>query len=85
MKKCFIFLLAMILVISVSPALAEQITVGTSAEYRPFVYYDSSNELTGFDIELIREIGKREGFTVRIFDMAFDGLIDSVRDRKSVV
>ena len=79
MKKCFIFLLAMILVISVSPALAEQITVGTSAEYRPFVYYDSSNELTGFDIELIREIGKREGFTVRFFDMAFDGLIDSVR------
>ena len=78
MKKCVLFLLVMILAAFVSAAQAEQITLGTSAEYRPFVYYDSSNELTGFDIELIKEIGKRENFTVRILDMAFDGLIDSV-------
>ncbi len=78
MKKYCIFFLVMILAVSFSSVLAEQITLGTSAEYRPFVYYDDNNELAGFDIELIEEIGKREGFTVRILDIAFDGLIDSV-------
>lgn len=57
---------------------AEEIVMGTAAEYRPFVFYNDSYELTGLDIELIREIGKREGFTVTVIDMAFDGLIDSV-------
>ena len=78
--KTRIFLLFLIVsILSAAAAVsAEELNFGTAAEYRPFVFYDYNNELTGLDIELIREIGKREGFSVRVWDMAFDGLIDSV-------
>jgi len=75
MKKSLWILL--LILFCVSTASAETINLGTAAEYRPFVFYDYNNELTGLDMELIREIAKREGFTVKILDMAFDGLIDS--------
>lgn len=59
-------------------AAAGELNFGTASEYRPFVYYDDQFELNGLDIELIKEIGKRIGVSVNIYDMAFDGLIDSV-------
>lgn len=77
MKKSVFAFLFLMFILSFSAVSAETLTVGTSAEYRPFVYYDYNNELTGLDIDLIKEIGSREGFDVRIMDMAFDGLIDS--------
>ena len=66
------------LFLSFITASAESLTVGTAAEYRPFVYYDFDNNLTGLDIDIIDQIGEREGFTVQVLDIAFDGLIDSV-------
>lgn len=77
MKKWILASLFLCLALFFTSVCAETITVGTSAEYRPFVYYDYNNELTGLDIDLLTEIGKREGFEVRFMDMAFDGLIDS--------
>ena len=77
MKKSFLMLILIICLFSVLPVSSETIYLGTTAEYRPFVYYDFNYELTGLDIELIKEIGAREGFTVKALDMAFDGLIDS--------
>ncbi len=76
-KQLLLLILAMLLLAAVS-ASAETINIGTYAGYRPFVYYDYNNELTGLDIDLLREIGKRKDFTPRFYDMAFDGLIDSV-------
>ena len=78
MRRFFLTLLVSALLCNISAVFAESINLGTAAEYRPFVYYDYNNELTGLDIELIKEIGEREGFTVKFLDMAFDGLIDSV-------
>ena len=78
MRRFFLVLLVSALLCNISAVFAESINFGTAAEYRPFVYYDYNNELTGLDIELIKEIGEREGFTVKFLDMAFDGLIDSV-------
>lgn len=78
MRKLFISLLFIVLLCNISAAFAENINVGLAAEYRPFVYYDYNNELTGLDVELIKLIGEKEGFTPKFFDMAFDGLIDSV-------
>lgn len=78
MKRILFPLLILMFVLSLSAVSAEEINLGTAAEYRPFVFYDYSDSLTGLDIELIKEIGKLEGFTVKPLDMAFDGLIDSV-------
>ena len=77
MKK-FILPLLLIFFCLAPTVSAESLTMGTSAEYRPFVYYDSTGELAGLDIELINEIGRLQGFTVKPMDMAFDGLIDSL-------
>ena len=53
--------------------------VGTSADYPPFEYYNSRYQLDGFDIGLIREIGKQLGVQVEIKDYAFDGLYNALQ------
>lgn len=57
---------------------AGKLTVGTSADYPPFSYYDENFKLTGFDIALIQEIGRRLGVEVQIRDYAFDGLAEAL-------
>ncbi len=56
--------------------------VGTSADYPPFEYKDENDNFVGFDMDLIREIGKRMGVEVEIQDMAFDSLIAAVEQGK---
>jgi ABC-type amino acid transport substrate-binding protein len=56
-----------------------KLVVGTSADYPPFDYYTPDFKLDGFDIALIREIGKQLGVQVQIKDMAFDGLLDAIQ------
>jgi ABC-type amino acid transport substrate-binding protein/heat shock protein HslJ len=53
--------------------------VGTSGDYPPFEYYNSRYQLEGFDIGLIREIGKQLGVQVEIKDYAFDGLYNALQ------
>lgn len=57
----------------------ETVTVGISAQSKPYNYYDDSNELTGFEIELLEEVDKRledYQFTYRTTEFAslFAGL-----------
>jgi len=51
-----------------------EISIGTSADYPPFEYYTAALELTGLDIAIIQEIGRRLSLKVAIHDMAFEGL-----------
>jgi polar amino acid transport system substrate-binding protein len=59
-----------------------KIIVGTSADYAPFEYKDANDNFVGFDMDLIREIGKRMGVQVEIQDMAFDTLLAAVEQGK---
>ena len=61
---------------------AGKIVVGTSADYAPFEYKDEQDNFVGFDMDLIREIGKRMGVEVEIQDMAFDSLVAAVEQGK---
>ncbi|MDR3076611.1 MAG: basic amino acid ABC transporter substrate-binding protein [Synergistaceae bacterium] len=54
------------------------IIVGTEGTYPPFEFYDDSNALTGFDIELLALIGPKIGREIKFVDMAFDGLIPAL-------
>jgi len=56
--------------------------VGTSADYPPYESIDASNNFVGFDMDLIREIGKRMGVKVVIKDMGFDTLITALQAKK---
>jgi cystine transport system substrate-binding protein len=59
-----------------------RLIVGVSSGHRPFVYYDETSELGGFDIAVVREIGQRLGLPVEAKDMAPGALVDALRARQ---
>lgn len=57
----------------------ETIRVGTDVPFVPFETFNtSSNDYEGFDIDLMREIGKRAGFTPQFETRTFATLIPSL-------
>lgn len=56
------------------------LTVGMDAAYPPFGSRNTrTGEYEGFDVDVIRAIGRAEGFRVVIRNMAFDGLIPALK------
>ncbi len=49
--------------------------IGTEGTYAPFTYHDASNQLTGFDVEIGREIARRLGVKPEFIEGKWDGLI----------
>lgn len=54
--------------------------VGTSGTYSPVTYFNEANELTGFDVELVREIADYLELEVEFRTMDFDGILPSLRN-----
>ena len=53
--------------------------VGTNASFAPFEFQDEkTKEYAGFDMDLIRAVGKQLGMEVQIANMSFDGLIPAL-------
>jgi len=52
----------------------ETVTVASDIAYRPFEF-TQDGEPVGFDIDLMREIGERAGFTPEFQNVTFDGII----------
>ena len=53
--------------------------VGTNADFAPFEFQDADGkEYQGFDMDLIRAIGKEMGYKVEIQNINFDGLIPAM-------
>src|SRR5687768_17323688 len=52
----------------------EQITVASDIAFPPFEFTKNGRPV-GFDIDLMREIGKRAGFTPKFKNVTFDGII----------
>ncbi len=88
MKKLLIFIFVFLL--SVTAVYSEDtmddltlvqkegvLRMGLAPEYIPFVFYENDT-LTGMDVALMEEIGRRMGVKVESIDIAFDGLIDSL-------
>lgn len=86
MKKWTIIVLLVLIVISAtwfnSGVNAEEIKVirvGTDPVWPPFEMVDEeTKEITGFDIDLMKEIGKLEGFEVEMVNINFDALIPGI-------
>ncbi len=54
--------------------------VGTEPTFPPFEYTDEkTNEITGFDIELIKAIAEEAGIKVTVQSLGFDGLIPALQ------
>ncbi|HAM80347.1 transporter substrate-binding domain-containing protein [Ornithinibacillus bavariensis] len=57
-----------------------EIVVGTAGTLFPASYYpEGSEELTGYDVEVAREIGKRLGVDVKFETMAFDAMLSALQ------
>ena len=56
--------------------------VGTSPDYPPFEFVDEKGDYAGFDMDLIREVGKRLGVEVKIEALEFESLIASLKQGK---
>lgn len=55
----------------------QTLRVGTLTDAPPAIYFENG-EYTGYDNELLRDIAKREGFTVEFVSTEFSGLLASV-------
>lgn len=70
-----------VLSLSATALAKEKIYVGTNAEFPPFEYLEDG-KITGFDMDLVQEIGKLVDADIKIVDMAFDGLLPALQMKK---
>ncbi len=56
--------------------------IGTEGTYPPFTYHDASGELTGFDVDIGREIAQRLGVKAEFVEGKWDGLIAGLDARR---
>ena len=61
---------------------AKVLKVGSSIDFAPFEFQDESQkDYQGFDMDLIRAIGKEMGYDVEIQNLGFDGLIPALQGK----
>jgi polar amino acid transport system substrate-binding protein len=61
------------------PATSKVLKVGMDAAFAPFEFQDDkSNEYAGFDVDLMKAIGKQMGVEVEFQNIGFDGLIPAL-------
>ena len=59
---------------------AAEYVVGTGATYRPFEYETPNKVLVGFDVDLMKEIAKAGGFTVKVINTPWDGMVAALNN-----
>jgi len=52
--------------------------VASDISWPPFEYVDEQGRYVGFDLDVMREIAKIEGYDIKIVDVAFDSIIPGV-------
>lgn len=77
MKKFAAILVALVLVLSVTLACAETVTVAFNPEYPPFEYVEG-DDYVGYDVDLIKAVCAKAGLDVEFEAMDFDAVISSV-------
>jgi len=56
--------------------------VGTSADFPPFEYVDSSGNIVGLDIDIANEIANKLGVKLVVKDLGFDALIPALQGKQ---
>lgn len=58
--------------------LVAAMTVGVNAQFKPFVYFDETGRLAGFDIDLMNALAEAGQFEMGFVDLPFEELLDAV-------
>lgn len=61
-----------------STANGKTYVIGTDTTFAPFEFRDTSGEMTGIDMDLIRAIGKDQGFNVEIRSLGFSAALQAL-------
>lgn len=61
---------------------SETYQVGTYPFFAPFEFLDENSAMTGFDIELMREIAKDQGFEVKFNSDHWKGIVEQLAEGK---
>jgi L-cystine transport system substrate-binding protein len=62
---------------------SDVLRVGTEGTYSPFSFHDpNSNELTGYDVEVARAVGKQLGMTVEFKETQFDAIFAGLEAKR---
>ncbi len=87
MKKIIAFVMILIFILSFAAVHADDLAdvqkagvlrFGVPPEYIPFIVFGDDGSQTGIDIALMEEIGRRMGVQIKVVNLAFDGIIDSL-------
>ncbi|GGB25324.1 ABC transporter substrate-binding protein [Flexivirga endophytica] len=62
--------------------LPKTLRVGTEGVYPPFSYYDASDKLTGYDVDYIKEVGKRLGVQVKFVETPWDSMFSALQSKR---
>lgn len=54
------------------------IKVATAGTLYPQTYHDDKNNLTGYDVEILKEVGKRLKLKIDFTEMGVDGMLTAV-------
>ena len=65
-----------------STAVAEELRVGTECTYAPFNYRTDDGKLTGYDVDVATEVGKRIGADIDFVCQEWDGMIPALLANK---
>ena len=60
-------------------AVAAELAVGANIGNVPWEFQDASGEFVGFEIDLVKEVGRRLGRTVEVVNIPFNGLFPAVQ------
>lgn len=56
--------------------------IGTEGTYPPFTFHDESGELTGFDVEVAREIASRIGVEAKFMETQWDSMFAGLDSKR---
>lgn len=79
MKKIFLIAALAGMVFTAS---AKDLNFGLEATYAPYEFYDSTNTLVGFDIDIANKICEQLNYTCKFTNQSFDSLIPSLKTRR---
>lgn len=58
------------------------LTVGTEGTYAPFTFHNSQDKLTGYDVEVIREVADRMGVEVEFMETKWDAMFAGLNSER---
>lgn len=72
------FIVVLLLLHGCGPTPVPELTIATDATFPPFHYVAANGEVSGFDVELGRELAVRSGFAPKVIVLAYDRLFDDL-------